>query len=74
MANRTPRRKRSKTEPTSLLPMCLTIGFFLGLGLGPLMDAVLVVIVLGMVAGAAVGYLIDRRNGVRYTRRRRTSR
>lgn len=74
MANRTPRKKRTKAEPTSLLPMCLAIGFFLGLGLGPLMGAVLPVIVLGTAAGAAVGYLIDRRNGVRYTRRRRPSR
>lgn len=69
--NHAPRRKRKqKLTATSVMPLCLTAGFFLGFGLGALMQNLLLVTGLGMVAGAAVGYLIDRRNGIAYTRRR----
>lgn len=65
-----PRRKRKQQlPPTSVLPLCLTAGFFLGFGLGALMQELLLVTALGIAAGAAVGYLIDRRNGIAYTRR-----
>lgn len=67
--NHAPRRKRRQTiTPTSVMPLCLTAGFFLGFGLGALMQELLLVIGLGIAAGAAVGYLIDRRNGITYTR------
>jgi len=67
--NHAPRRKRKSGIPaTSVMPLCLTAGFFLGFGLGALMQELLLVIGLGMAAGAAIGYLIDRRNGIPYTR------
>jgi len=64
-------RQRRKIKPTSMLPMSLTAGFFLGVGLGALMNSILLVIVLGLVAGGAFGYIVDQRNGVPYTRRGR---
>lgn len=68
--NHAPRRKRKQQlAPTSVMPLCLTAGFFLGFGLGALMQNLLPVTGLGMAAGAAIGYLIDRRNGIAYTRR-----
>lgn len=68
--NHAPRRKRKQTVPaTSVLPLCLTAGFFLGFGLGALMQNLLPVILIGLAIGGAVGYVIDRRNGIRYTRR-----
>ncbi|MGM0634154.1 MAG: hypothetical protein ACQETO_13420 [Pseudomonadota bacterium] len=67
--NHQPRRKRKQqVAPTSVMPLCLTAGFFLGFGLGALMQELLLVTGIGMAAGAALGYLIDRRNGIRYTR------
>lgn len=68
--NHAPRRKRKQQlAATSVMPMCLTAGFFLGFGLGAVMRDLLLVTALGIVAGAAIGYLIDRRNGIAYTRR-----
>lgn len=68
--NHAPRRKRKQQlAPTSVMPLCITAGFFLGFGLGAIMRDLLLVTALGLVAGAAVGYLIDRRNGIAYTRR-----
>ncbi|MEX1198322.1 MAG: hypothetical protein WEB57_10750 [Pseudohongiellaceae bacterium] len=68
--NHAPRRKRKQQlAATSVMPLCLTAGFFLGFGLGALMQELLLVIGIGLLAGAVVGYLIDRRNGIAYTRR-----
>lgn len=74
MANKAPRRKHKKAQPTSVLAMCMTVGFFLGIGLGALMDALLLVIGIGLLAGGAIGFSIDRRNDVPYTRRWRRAR
>lgn len=73
---RKPRRKprNKKLKPTSLIGMCATIGFFLGIGLGALMNNVLLVTLLGTLLGAGVGFQVDRRNGVPYTRRSKVSR
>lgn len=68
--NHAPRRKRKQQlAATSVMPLCLTAGFFLGFGLGALMQDLLLVTALGVAASAVVGYLIDRRNGIAYTRR-----
>lgn len=69
--NHAPRRKRKQQLPaTSVMPLCITAGFFLGFGLGAIARELLPLIGVGLLAGAAVGYLIDRRNGIAYTRRR----
>ena len=71
--NHQPRRKRKQgIPPTSVMPLCLTAGFFLGFGLGALMQQLLLVTGIGMAAGALLGYLIDRRNGIAYTRSRKS--
>jgi divalent metal cation (Fe/Co/Zn/Cd) transporter len=73
---RRPRRKprNKKLKATSLLGMCATIGFFLGLGLGALMNSVWLVTLLGLLVGGGIGFQIDRRNGVPYTRRGKMTR
>lgn len=68
------KRQRRNIKPTSIMPMSLTAGFFLGVGLGALMNSMLVVVVVGVIAGGAFGYYIDRRNGIPYTRRSRPNR
>ena len=57
--------KKTK-KATSVIVMCMTAAFFVGLGLGALMDAVLIMLVLMLMAGAAIGYTIDRKNGISY--------
>jgi F0F1-type ATP synthase assembly protein I len=61
-------RKSKKVKATSLLPMCAAGGVFIGLGLGALMDNVLLVMLVCVVIGAGAGYAIDRKNGVTYGR------
>lgn len=61
-------RKSKKVKATSLLPMCAAGGVFIGLGLGALMDNVLLVMLVCVLIGTGVGYAIDRKNGITYGR------
>lgn len=61
-------RKSKKVKATSLLPMCAAGGVFIGLGLGALMDNVLLVMLVCVLIGAGLGYAIDRKNGITYGR------
>lgn len=54
------------------MPMSLTAGFFLGIGLGALMNQMLLLILTGLVIGGGFGYYVDKRNRVPYTRRKKT--
>jgi hypothetical protein len=62
-------RKSKKIKATSVLPMCATVGFFIGIGLGALLNNVLLLLFIGVAAGSAAGYAIDRKNGISYGRR-----
>lgn len=73
MARRIRTKKKKKIKHTDMVLMTTTIGFFLGIGLGALMNNVLLVTGLGLAAGAGVGYYIDRKNGAAYTRRKSRS-
>ena len=53
------------------MAMCITCGVFLGFGLGAMLNNVLMLTLMGLVAGAAGGYYIDKRNGIAYTQSRR---
>jgi len=61
---------RRKIKAGTVMPMCLTAGFFLGFGLGALMGNVLPVTLAGLLIGAAIAYKIDKRNNIPYTRRK----
>jgi F0F1-type ATP synthase assembly protein I len=61
-------RKSKKVKATSLLPMCAAGGVFIGLGLGAIMDNVLLVMLVCVLIGAGAGYAIDRKNGITYGR------
>lgn len=69
---RSSRKKQTKTsrkiKPTSVIALCATAGLFLGFGLGALMGLLLVVTGLGLIAGLALGYYVDSKNGIRYKR------
>ena len=62
-------KKTKKVKATSVLPMAATGGFFIGLGLGALMGNALPVMAIGVAVGCAIGYAIDKKNGVTYGRR-----
>ncbi len=64
-------KRSKKLKPTSVLPMCATVGFFLDLGLGALMGEFLMVMLIGVVIGSAAGFAIDRKNGITYGRQPR---
>lgn len=64
--------KRQRIKATSIMPMSLTAGFFLGIGLGALMNQMLLLILTGLVIGGGFGYYVDKRNRVPYTRRKKT--
>lgn len=53
------------------MAMCMSCGVFLGFGLGALLSNVLILTLIGLVAGAAAGYYIDKRNGIAYTQPKR---
>jgi uncharacterized membrane protein len=62
-------RKPRKRKSTSVLALSITVGIFLGIGMGALMNNLLVVILITLSAGAAIGYYIDKKNGISYRRR-----
>lgn len=72
--SRASRRKSVKSskslKPVSFMAMCISCGLFIGFGLGALAGNVLMLTAMGLIAGAGAGYLIDKRNGVPYTRAR----
>lgn len=63
-----PVKRGRRIKATSVIALCITAGFFLGIGLGALMNNILLVTVLGVLAGAGAGYYVDKRNGIAYTR------
>jgi uncharacterized membrane protein YfcA len=68
-----PIKQNRKVKAGSVMALCMTAGFFLGFGLGALMDRLLLVMLFGLVAGAAAGYYFDKKNGVSYTQRKSRS-
>jgi len=70
VARRKYNRKRKAQRPTSVLALCLSIGFFLGIGLGALMNMLWAVRLTTLLVAGGIGYAIDRRNGVSYLRHR----
>lgn len=69
-ARKKPVKTSRKVKPVSVMALCATAGFFLGFGLGALMDNVLLITVLGLMAGGATGYYFDSKNNIPYTRRK----
>ncbi|MDP2283952.1 MAG: hypothetical protein Q8L06_07425 [Pseudohongiella sp.] len=72
--SQTSRKKSAKTskklKATSFMAMCISCGLFLGFGLGAMLNNVLLVTLIGLFSGAAVGYYIDKKNGIAYTQPR----
>jgi putative flippase GtrA len=69
--SQTSRKKSVKTtkklKASSFMAMCISCGLFLGFGLGAMLNNVLLVTLIGLLSGAAVGYYIDKKNGIAYT-------
>jgi len=63
-----PIKTSRKVKPVSVMALCATAGFFLGFGLGALMNNLLLVTALGLLAGVATGYYFDKKNNIPYTR------
>lgn len=59
--------KHGRVKSSSVLPLSITAGLFLGFGLGAMMGSALWVTLAGIVAGTAIGYRIDRSNKITYT-------
>ncbi len=62
-------KKLKKRKSTSIIAMCITGGVFLGLGMGALMNNLLPVMLVCIVASAGLGYYIDKKNGIAYTKK-----
>ena len=62
-------KKNQKIKATSVMVMCVIVGFFIGVAFGALMDALLPVMLVTTLAGAVLGWYLDRRNGITYGRR-----
>lgn len=72
MVSKRVREKRArKLKHTRVIEMCITAGFFMGISFGALMDNLLPVLGIGLLAGAAIGYYIDRKHGIAYTKRKK---
>jgi len=63
-----PAQSRKQNKATSFMATCITCGVFIGLGLGVMGGSVLIPTLIGLIAGTVAGYLIDKRNGISYTR------
>ncbi len=69
MVSKRVREKRArKIKHTRVIEMCVTAGFFLGIGLGAMMNNLLPVLVLSLLVSAGIGYYIDRKHGIDYTK------
>lgn len=60
---------KRKKKTSSVMPLCLSGGLFLGFDLGAIMDQLLLVTLLTLLASAALAWRIDKKAGVAYTRR-----
>jgi hypothetical protein len=60
-------KKARKTKTTSMIPMGITGGLFIGAVLGALMDNLLMVVLICGVIGIGIGYYIDIRNSRKVT-------
>lgn len=54
------RKKKKETSTAGVYALCITVGVIVGLGLTPLMGNLLVMVLVGGVAGAVAAYLINR--------------
>jgi len=56
------KKRAKKNAERGTLALCITTGLIvIGLGLGPLLDSVVVSSIVGALIGGAVGYLINHR-------------
>ncbi|MDT8428940.1 MAG: hypothetical protein RQ757_09255 [Pseudomonadales bacterium] len=60
---------KRKKKASSVMPLCLSGGLFLGFGLGVIMEQPLLVTLLALIASAVLAWRIDKKAGVAYTRR-----
>lgn len=56
------KRKARKNSEQGIYALCITCGFIVGLGLGPMIGSVLVSMLVGVGLGSLAGYLINRQN------------
>lgn len=52
-------KNKNRNNEQGVYALCITIGFIVGLGLGPAFDAILPSILTGSVLGAGTAYLIN---------------
>ncbi|MEX0618507.1 MAG: hypothetical protein WDZ76_09770 [Pseudohongiellaceae bacterium] len=53
-------KKKKQPDIAGTYALCITVGLFLGLGMGPFLDNVLLTMLLGALAGAGAGYYFTR--------------
>ena len=52
-------KKSRKTSVKDTYAFCLTIGFIVGMGLGPILGSVLISTILGVLAGTSTAYYLS---------------
>lgn len=56
------KKKARKNSEQGIYALCVTCGFIVGLGLGPMIGSVLISMLIGLGLGTLAGYLINRQN------------
>ena len=54
-------KKKNQSSTAGLYAMCITVGVIVSLGLVPLMGNILVMVIVGGLAGVIVAYIIIKR-------------
>ena len=52
-------KKSKKSTEQGTYALCITAGFIVGIGLGPLLNSVLITSLIGTLLGAAAGYYFN---------------
>lgn len=52
-------KKKQKTAEQGTYALCITIGLIIGVGLGAIVDNLLIIAIIGTVAGVGAGYYFN---------------
>ena len=56
------KKKKNKQAKSGLYALCITVGVFIGLGLGPIFNNVLLMLLLGGISGFLVAAYLGRKH------------
>ncbi|MBL4819373.1 MAG: hypothetical protein JKY98_00070 [Gammaproteobacteria bacterium] len=54
-------KKKKQTSAAGMYTLCITIGVIVGIGLAPVMDNFVLMVIIGALAGTIAAYLINKK-------------